>query len=140
MPHDPVRVEDTRQWLAKVAIDIRTAEVSLAASPPVVESVVFHCQQAAEKALKAFLIWHDVPFRKTHSIEEIGEACLAIDGTLRDLINRAVPLTEYAWRYRYPSFPEPPSEEETEWALAIAREVRDAVLSRLPDDVQPDED
>ena len=140
MPHDPVRVEDTRQWLAKVAIDLRAAEIDLSASPPLVEDVAFHCQQAAEKALKAFLVWHDVPFRKTHSIEEIGEACLTIDETLRDLVDRAVPLTEYAWRYRYPAFPEPPSQEDAQDAFAIARQVRDAVLSRLPDDLQPDED
>jgi hypothetical protein len=36
---------------------------------------VFHCRQAAEKAMKGFLARHDVPFRKTHDLEEIGEAC-----------------------------------------------------------------
>jgi hypothetical protein len=36
--------------------------------------VAFHAQQAAEKALKAFLAFHDEPFRKTHGIEEIGRA------------------------------------------------------------------
>lgn len=140
MRPDPVRVDDTRQWLAKVAIDMRAADIDMAASPPLVEDVVFHCQQAVEKSLKAFLLWHDVPFRKTHSIEEIGEACLALDETLRHLIDCAAPLTEYAWRYRYPAFPEPPTQEEAEEALAIARQVRDAVLSRLPPEVRPDED
>jgi HEPN domain-containing protein len=36
-------------------------------------SRTYHCQQACEKALKALLAWHDVPFRKTHSLEEVGE-------------------------------------------------------------------
>jgi HEPN domain-containing protein len=31
---------------------------------------VFHAQRAAEKAMKAFLAWHDVPFRKTHNLED----------------------------------------------------------------------
>jgi HEPN domain-containing protein len=56
----------------------------------------FTCQQAAEKTLKAFLMWHHTPFRKTHSLEEIGEQCLDIDRTLQDIVDRAVPLTEYA--------------------------------------------
>ena len=35
------------------------------------------------------------------SSEEIGEQCLGIDPTLKGLIDRAVPLTEYAWKFRY---------------------------------------
>ncbi len=29
--------------------------------------------------MKAFLAWHDRPFRKTHNLIEIGEQCAAID-------------------------------------------------------------
>ncbi len=36
--------------------------------------------------------WHSIAFRKTHSLEEIGEQCLRIDGTLKPLVDRAVPL------------------------------------------------
>ena len=57
--HDPAIVEDVRAWLAKAAADLRAGEVDLAASPPLLEDVLFHCQQAAEKALKAFLAWRD---------------------------------------------------------------------------------
>ncbi|MGB6563047.1 MAG: HEPN domain-containing protein [Candidatus Binataceae bacterium] len=65
-------------------------------APALFGAAVFHCQQAAEKALKGFLAWHDTPFRKTHDLEESGEACIAIDATLRETIERAIPLTEYA--------------------------------------------
>lgn len=68
--------------------------------PPILDDVVFHCQHA-EKTLKGFLAWHDQVFRKTHNLEELGELCLHIDPTLRSLINRIVPLTEYAWKFRY---------------------------------------
>ncbi len=71
--------------------------------PPLVEDIVFHCQQAVEKSMKAFLTWHNVPFRKTHSLEELGEQCLRIDESLKELVDRAVPLTDYAWRFRYPA-------------------------------------
>ena len=53
-----------------------------------------HAQQAAERSLKAFLAWHDVPFRKTHNIEELGRPCVGLDATLGAIIDRAVPLTE----------------------------------------------
>ena len=74
--------------------DLRAAEHEFRATPPLLDDIVFHCQQIAEKALKGFLSWHDRPFRKTHSLEELGEQCLEMDPTLRSLIDRAVPLTE----------------------------------------------
>ena len=52
--------------------------------------VMFHAQQAAEKALKAFLAWHGV-FRKTHSLEELGRQCVALEATLEEAVNDAVP-------------------------------------------------
>ena len=46
-------------------------------------------------------------------------------------------LTDFAWKYRYPGEPEEPSREETEAALALAREVYEAILARLPEEVRP---
>jgi HEPN domain-containing protein len=138
MPSDPVLVAETRAWLSKASRDLKAARHGLAASPPLLEDVVFHAQQAAEKACKGFLCWHNVPFRKTHSLEELGEQCLDLDPTLRALVDRAAPLTEYAWRFRYPGEPEEPSREEAEEALAIAQEVFEAIQRRLPPEVAPE--
>jgi HEPN domain-containing protein len=133
MQPDRARIDETRSWLKKAAKDLRAAGHDLQAVPPLVDDVVFHCQQAAEKALKGFLVWHEQPFRKTHSLEEIGEQCLQIDSSLKSLIDRAVPLTEYAWQFRYPGEPEEPTLEEAQSALAIAKEVCEAVVARLPE-------
>lgn len=94
MPHDPVKIAETQSWLKKAATDIRAAKHDMSAAPPILTDIVFHSQQAVEKTLKGFLMWHNIPFRKTHSLEEIGEQCLDIDSSLRDLIDRAVPLTD----------------------------------------------
>ncbi len=72
MPSDP-RLEDARAWLAKAAADLRAADLEVATpEADLFEDVAFHAQQAAEKALKAFLAWKDEPFRKTHSIEDFA--------------------------------------------------------------------
>jgi HEPN domain-containing protein len=133
MQPDRARIDETRGWLKKAARDLRAAAHDMQAVPPLVDDVAFHCQQAAEKALKAFLVWHERPFRKTHSLEEIGEQCLKIDPSLKSLIDRAVPLTEYAWQFRYPGEPEEPTVEEAQSALDIAKEVYAAVVGRLPE-------
>lgn len=136
MQHDPARVAETREWLAKAALDLRAAEFEFTAEPPLTADIVFHCQQLAEKALKGFLAWHEEPFRKTHNLVEIGQQCLGVDQTLADVAQRAARLTEYAWKFRYPSELEEPSPAEAEEALALAREVYDAVLRRLPGEVR----
>jgi len=137
MPHDPLLVTETKAWFIKAADDLRAADHEFTAIPPLLGDIVFHCQQGAEKAMKGFLTWHNRLFRKTHSLEEIGEQCLEIDVTLKPLVDRAVPLTEYAWRFRYPGEPEEPSVTEAQIALALAREVCEAILNRLPEEVRP---
>jgi len=136
MPPDLARTEHTRAWLDKAADDLRAGAHSLTADPPLAFDVSFHAQQTCEKALKAFLAWHDRPFRKTHNLEEIGEVCLAIDASLRSIIDRAAPLSEYAWRFRYPGDANDPTPDEAEAAMSIARAVFQAVIDRLPADVR----
>jgi uncharacterized protein len=131
------KLEDTQEWLRKAGSDLRSADYLFGASPPILDTTLFHCQQAAEKALKAFLAWHDVSFRKTHDIQELGQACLALDATLTDLIARASSLTEYAWKFRYPGGGPLPAEEETKETIELARQLFEAVLVRLPDDCKP---
>jgi len=138
MAPDKARAEDLRAWLEKAAPDLRAAEYETAAAEPGLwADIAFHAQQAAEKSLEAFLAWHDVPFRKTHNIQELGLACAALDATLSTIVDRAVPLTEYAWKFRYPGEPDEPTRNEAEEALATARGVFDALLSRLPEEVRP---
>ena len=134
---DPGRLAETCEWFAKAMLDLRAAEFEFTAIPPLTADIVFHCQQLAEKSLKGFLVWHDQPFRKTHNLVEIGQQCTAIDASLEDLARRAARLTEYAWKFRYPGEPEEPPLPEAQAAFALAREVYEATLSRLPTEVRP---
>jgi HEPN domain-containing protein len=136
-PND-ARLKDVQAWLSKAALDLRAAahEVS-APEEGLWGDVMFHAQQAAEKEMKAFLAWHDVPVRKTHSLEELGRLCVALDATLGTLADEAAPLTEYAWRFRYPGESDEPVREEAEQALAVARNVYETILIRVPPEEQP---
>lgn len=137
MPPDPVRAGDTRAWLEKADMDLRSAQADLAVTPPILGDALFHCQQAAEKALKAFLTWHDRPFRKTHDLAVLGGLVADIESPLESLLRRAAPLTEYAWRYRYPGQAEPPTSDETQKAIALAEQVVAAILERIPKEARP---
>lgn len=131
MQREEEKSAEVQEWLQKALDDLQVADYLLRATPPFVSSALFHAQQAAEKSLKGFLTWHEVIFRKTHSIEELGGQCLRVDNTLRPIIDRAVPLTQYASRFRYPGEMITPDVKEARQALDIAREVYGAVVSRL---------
>jgi len=48
---DP-KTHEIHQWMVRADHDLRSAELLFAADPPLFDTAVFHCQQAAEKALK----------------------------------------------------------------------------------------
>jgi HEPN domain-containing protein len=137
MPPDPARIAETRAWLHKASEDLRAGLHQLSAEPPFCSDASFHAQQVCEKAAKGFLTWHDRPFGKTHNLVELGRACVAISPDLEPVLRRAAPLTEYAWRFRYPGDPEEPAIDEVKLALVTAREVLEAILARLPSEVHP---
>ena len=127
MPHD-ARSSETVAWLAKADQDLGAARMLLDGYPDV---ALFHCQQAVEKALKAFLVWHDVPFRKSHDLREIGQQCVQIDPTMETLARTAAPLAVFAWRTRYPDEEIEPLPREEVIAVLATAEATVAGLKRL---------
>jgi HEPN domain-containing protein len=135
----PEKLAEVRAWLKKAADDLRGADIDLAAFPPFLEDMLFHCQQAAEKALKGFLTAHDRPFRKTHDLDELARACEAIDASLAAILDPARDLTVFAWVFRYPGESETPTPAEAREYRIIAGQVYEAILARLPEvDDMPD--
>jgi HEPN domain-containing protein len=123
--------QDSRAWMEKALIDLRAARALLDAG--LASSALFHCQQAAEKSLKALLVWRGIPFRRVHDLEEIGALCVSIESALAPIVRRAEPLTAYAWKLRYPGEPYEPAASEAEEALDIARLVFDEIRRCLPE-------
>jgi len=130
-------LELVRQWLERAQIDLRSAQADLAVAPPITEDACFHCQQVAEKTLKAFLIHHDTEFERTHQIERLIKQCIVVDPTFVELHEQADRLTNYAVRFRYP-YPGPsPTLEQTQEALAVAQRLWVFVVAKLPPEVVP---
>ncbi|MHB8068174.1 MAG: HEPN domain-containing protein [Desulfobaccales bacterium] len=131
----PEKIAEAKSWLKKAADDLRGADLDLAATPPFLEDALFHCQQAAEKAMKGFLTVHDRIFRKTHDLDELAMACEAIDQSLKSDLEAARELSIFAWEFRYPGdAPVPPLEEVKEYRQ-IAGRVYQAIRERLPSSV-----
>jgi HEPN domain-containing protein len=97
------RLELVRAWLAKALHDLGTAGKAAADPDPFLDTAVYHCQQAAEKSLKAFLTFHDVLFDKTHNLGSLLVQVAGVDSSFMGLADAAETLTPYATLYRYPS-------------------------------------
>ncbi len=98
---------------------------------------MFHCQQAVEKSLKAFLIWRDEPFRRTHDLVELSRQCLDLEPALNDVMRGLGPLTRFAWETRYPGEAEPPTTDLARgWAIKV-KEILKVIESMLPPEALP---
>jgi HEPN domain-containing protein len=137
MSPEDARTHLTREWLTKASHDLRGATLASSAQAALWDIAAFHAQQAAEKALKAFLAWHDVPFRRTHNLVELLEECEVIDAAFASLRVPAEFLTRFAVDPRYPGMAAEPNAEIAERAVQQAREVVSFVLARLPEQVRP---
>jgi len=65
---DSPKDEEVRQWIIKSQRDIKVARILIENEVSLLDAVVYHCQQSAEKALKAYLTHQDVVFKKTHDL------------------------------------------------------------------------
>ena len=89
-----------RGWLRKAESDLATLERMLQ-SQVALDTACFHAQQAAEKLLKAYLIWREVDFPFTHNLSTLLLQCQAYDAEFSSLLTTAERLTPNAIRVRY---------------------------------------
>lgn len=134
------KLHEIRNWLAKAVHDLQSAEWLLARPDPLCNAAGFHCQQVVEKALKAYLTWHDEPFEKTHSLVALVAKCLPFDASFESLRTAATSLTPYSVASRYPGDLPELTEAEAQEALALTHEAWDFILERLPSEVRVGEE
>jgi HEPN domain-containing protein len=51
----------------------------------ITDGICFHCQQAVEKYLKAFLTLNDIDIGKTHNLEILARHCSKVDADFNGL-------------------------------------------------------
>ncbi len=91
-----------QQWLQKAESDLKTAKILLDSEVGDYFPCAFHSQQAAEKFLKAYLVHHQVEFRKTRDLDELLTLTDSVDSSLRHEISCCVRLTPYGVEFRDP--------------------------------------
>ena len=129
------QVRAVQQWLIKARNDLRSAQRLFTAQPPLLDTAAYHCQQAAEKALKGYLTLHEAPFRKNHLLAPLLAECQAYDPGFGALAEAGEALTPFATSFRYPGDVLEPEDATVAEAMQLAGAVFSFVLDRMPEEV-----
>ena len=98
-----LQTSEAKAWMVKAWRDLEIARRAATGEPPFYDIAVYHCQQSAEKAVKAFLVHHGKAYEKTHDIEVLVDLASEIKADFDKLTDAADALTPYATRFRYPN-------------------------------------
>lgn len=124
------KAEYLRNWLFRANEDIAVIN-NLAANnlEYYTSTICFHSQQAVEKFLKAFLIFHDIDFPKTDDLDFLLLECKKIDMVSFEIDLKS--LTDFGVSIRYPDDFYIPGIKETQEYIKIAEEVNTSLKKEL---------
>jgi len=95
----------------------------------ILDNACFHSQQAIEKYLKAFLIYHGRDIERTHNIIFLLSECASFDPVFETI--DPMNINAYAVQGRYPDFSLMPTAEETEKYYQLALQIKGLVTERI---------
>ena len=115
------------EWIDYAQRDLESAKYLLSMRPIPLEIVCYHCQQAAEKFLKSFLISNIEQIKRIHDLQYLCKLCIQFDSSFSTLEDACIDLTEYCIQARYPFHIDI---EESDMRLAIknAELIRDSII------------
>lgn len=131
--------EEKRQllqaWITKAQRDLLGAQ---RLAPDLPDLSIYHCQQAAEKAVKAVLVLYDQFPTKIHDIEALIKQASVFHPELSSRLKDAAYLSQYNQLYRYPEGPTSdfnPTPGELKKAYSIAKNIYSDVLAIMPEEI-----
>ena len=95
---DKAGLELVKDWLTRAHQDLRAARILAGVEDAPLDVAIYHCQQAGEKAVKAFLQWRDEPFAKTHNLRALVIQAISLDKGFEAFEKPAEILTPYVSR------------------------------------------
>jgi len=122
--------EYLNSWLLLADEDISVIDSLFNSGPEIyARTICFHAQQAVEKYLKAFLVFHNIDFPKTHDLEFLLLECQKIDKNDFDFDFGS--LTDFGVSIRYPDDFFIPNKEDVIYFREIAKKVKKVTEKKI---------
>lgn len=124
------RINECFEWLRYADEDIEAAGVLNLHHRRPLNIICYHCQQSAEKYLKAYLVSKNVTFEKTHDLLKILTTCQDVDPSFEDIVTQCKQLNPYSVITRYPSELEL-IEDDADNAIESANHIKKCVNEKI---------
>jgi HEPN domain-containing protein len=112
--------DDPREWLNRARSNVSRAQRDVNVPTIYLEDVCFDAQQAAEKAIKAVMLFRGVTFPYVHDLARLLTLLSAAGHTVPASVIRAQRLSRFAVEARYPGLSGPISRRQAETAVRSA--------------------
>ena len=119
-----------KEWVNYSEKDYIAAQFLMTAANPPIEIICYHCQQSAEKLLKAFLIKNDIIPSRTHDLNLLVNECVKIENTISILKKECNRLNDFGVNTRYPNNMDLEL-EDAKIALKDAEKIKEFILSKI---------
>ena len=120
-----------KQWIEKADHDLGTAKIIYLHIPEYNDTITFHCQQAVEKYLKAYLILLDIEFRYSHDLVYLIGLISKRDKFEESFYDQAAILQDFAIEIRYPSDKLELNDVDVKNAIKYAEAFRKRIINKL---------
>jgi len=121
---------DVEKWIHFAQMDFDSAVALSEKFRPPLEIVCYHCQQSAEKILKAYIIAKTNTLTKTHVLVDLLNICVQYSADFDCFKNTSINLTAYIALTRYPSNIDL-TEQAMKQALKDAQDILEFTKSKL---------
>lgn len=91
-----------KEWVEIASQDLASAKYLVNMKPVPLEIICYHCQQSAEKYLKAFMAFKGLEIIKTHDLTALYKELIVMDETFESIKNECIDLTDFSVTTRYP--------------------------------------
>lgn len=118
-----------KKWFEKAEHDMETAELLIELKPLILDVACFHCQQAVEKYMKAFLVYNNIDIERTHNLNLLKKQCSKIDIAFENF--NFSKLNEFAVNVRYPDDYLQPDLKETKEYYSMALDIQKLVMNKI---------
>lgn len=126
----PDQKEYLRNWMFRANEDIALIKyLSKNELESYLSTICMHAQQSVEKFLKAFLVYHNIDFPRTHDVVFLLKQCQKIDP--EDFNVDLGSLPSYGLKLRYPDDFYIPDKNETLLNIEIAIKIKKIVENKV---------
>ena len=119
-----------KEWIIKAQNDLEAANILFREKGPS-DTLCFHCHQAVEKYLKAYLVFKNIHFERIHHLWQLSKLCAQDNKEFLNFEEELKTLDAYYIESRYPPEIRVYSQEECKKVLSISEELSQFIVKEI---------